>query len=549
MKTYRLIGPPGCGKTYALSTKWVPRAVELHGEESVLICSLTRSAAQEIASRVNLHRQQVGTLHSFAFRALGSPPLAQDDKNVVSWNESQPPMWHITGQSRRSNIDLEFDTNDADQLGGDELLNQSGILRNRLVPMKEWNADIRRFYTAWRDWKRKMQFLDFTDLIEMPVEFGTMAPGNPAVIVCDEAQDFTELDMRLIRYWGEGCEFVVMTGDYNQAIFTFRGASPKAFLPDDVPDEEVSILGQSYRVPERVRAYASDWIKLDTEHRVFPYKGRLGKDGKSVPGVVAKTPHFSLGSPRGRTLMAEDIKKRVAKGKECMILATCKYMLTPILATLRERGIPFHNPYRVTEGGWNPMRGGTDRLNRFLSIYSGEQQAWTWGDMKRWTQPLSAKTFLRNGAVSEIESMAKKYEDSAHLSTSELRSLLKPGVYDELMDIGSLDTAVGWYESRILQSKLKSMQLAISVYKEFGYKCLTETPRVIVGTIHSVKGGAADYVYLSPDIGKSGGREWRRLSAPEGRNAIIRAMYVGMTRARDGLALLGTSSQDRVDWI
>lgn len=549
MKTYRLIGPPGCGKTYALSTKWVPRAVELHGEDRVIICSLTRSAAQEIASRVNLHRQQVGTLHSFAFRALGSPPLAQDSKNIASWNESQPPMWHITGQSRRSNVDIEFDSPDSDQLGGDELLNQSGILRNKLVPMREWDSEVRRFYIAWREWKRKMQYLDFTDLIDMPPEFGTLAPGNPAVIVCDEAQDFTEMDMRLIRHWGEACEFVVMTGDYNQAIFTFRGASPKAFLPDDVPDDEVSILGQSYRVPEKVRVYASDWIKQDTEHRVFPYKGRIDKDGKLVKGVVGKTPHFSLGSPRGRTLLVEDIKSRVAKGKECMVLATCRYMLTPLLATLREKGVPFHNPYRISEGGWNPMRGGTDRLYRFLAAYSGEKQAWTWDDLRRWTQPLSAKTFLRSGAVAEIEATAKKKGDSETLSASELRSLLKPGMYDEIMDIGSLDAALEWYEGRILSSKLKSMQLAISVYKQFGYKALTETPSVIVGTIHSVKGGAADYVYLSPDIGKAGGREWRRLAKPEGRNAIIRAMYVGLTRAREGVALMGSSSQDRVDWI
>ena len=548
MKVYRLIGPPGCGKTYALANKWVPRAVELHGEENVIICSLTRAAAAEVASRVNLHRQQVGTLHSFAFRALNNPPLAVDKKHIASWNETHPPMWHITGQSRKSNVDLEFSDMESDSLGGDELLNQTGILRNRMVPIEEWDLEVRRFYVEWRDWKRKMQYLDFTDLIEMPVEFGSMPPGLPAVIVCDEAQDFTELDMRLVRYWGESCEFVVMTGDYNQAIFTFRGASPKAFLPDDVPDDEVTVLGQSYRVPEAVRKYASEWITQDTEHRVFEYCGRKDKDGNLVQGVVGRTPYMSLGSPNGRLMLVEDIKKRLDGGHECMVLATCKYMLNPLLSTLRTKGVPYHNPFRVSEGSWNPMRGGTDRLHKFLSAFTPFGCGWNWHDMKRWSEPLRSKMFLRHGAASEIESMAKRKPEE-DITESEMRLLLQPEQLAELQAFTCAEDAFGWYEEKILPSKLKGMQLALTIFGERGLAALIEEPKLIVGTIHSVKGAAADFVYLSPDIGRSGGKEWLKTAQPDGRNAIVRAMYVGITRARQGVALLGASSRDSVDWM
>ena len=75
MLEYHLHGPPGCGKTYTLANTWVPRAIDRFGVEAVLVASLTRTAAKEIASRLPIPREQVGTLHSHAYRSLGRPHL------------------------------------------------------------------------------------------------------------------------------------------------------------------------------------------------------------------------------------------------------------------------------------------------------------------------------------------------------------------------------------------------------------------------------------------------------------------------------------------
>ena len=48
MIEYRAIGPPGCGKTTWL-TNQVRNAVAKHGPGSVLLASLTRAAAAELA--------------------------------------------------------------------------------------------------------------------------------------------------------------------------------------------------------------------------------------------------------------------------------------------------------------------------------------------------------------------------------------------------------------------------------------------------------------------------------------------------------------------
>jgi len=50
----------------------------------------------------------------------------------------------------------------------------------------------------------------------------------------------------------------------------------------------------------------------------------------------------------------------------------------------------------------------------------------------------------------------------------------------------------------------------------------------VVGTIHSVKGGQADVVYLFPDLSQAGDAQYQRAGEP--RDSVIRVFYVGATR-------------------
>jgi superfamily I DNA/RNA helicase len=63
---------------------------------------------------------------------------------------------------------------------------------------------------------------------------------------------------------------------------------------------------------------------------------------------------------------------------------------------------------------------------------------------------------------------------------------------------------------------------------------------VIVGTIHSVKGGQADVVYLFPDLSPAGDGQYRRGGSQ--RDSVIRQFYVGATRARETLCLCSPES-------
>ena len=85
---YRVVGPPGCGKT-----TWLGNQVEAAVGEGrqVLVCSLTKAAAAEIGGRgLPISYDSLGTLHSHCYHALGGPEIAEAPEHIEEWNEKHP---------------------------------------------------------------------------------------------------------------------------------------------------------------------------------------------------------------------------------------------------------------------------------------------------------------------------------------------------------------------------------------------------------------------------------------------------------------------------
>ena len=96
---------------------------------------------------------------------------------------------------------------------------------------------------------------------------------------------------------------------------------------------------------------------------------------------------------------------------------------------------------------------------------------------------------------------------------------------------------------RVSSTHLKAgvnVDYAIRVLEKFGAEAIVETPKISIGTIHSVKGGEADVVYLFPDMSRVG---YQSVHTPKGKAATLRQFYVGMTRSKDVLVLSGASTQ------
>ena len=533
MTEYRLHGPPGTGKTRALATRWVPKAAERFGAENVVISSLTKTAAAEIASRgVKVPEKNIGTLHAIAFRALDRPEIAEARLN--EFNEAVP-LYAMSGG--RASID-EPEVKSERGSTGDQLCAEAQILRHNRVPRERWPHGPLQFQNAWESWMESEDLIDFTGLIEHALVACPVAPNEPQVFVVDEAQDCSVLELDLIRLWNRSAEYTVLAGDGDQSIYGWRGASVRAFLGTPVPEENNHHLKQSFRISKAVHRFASRWIKQSSYRYAVEYQPTESE------GVLKR----SVGSTRAVDPIIREIKEDLAEGKRVMVLAACGYMLQRIIKTLKEEGLPFHNPFRPQHGGWNPLRGGAERLLGFMRPdprVNKSPRLWTWREAQMWVDLLQSSGTLPSGAKKAVSRNAKDNPTRVMTAQDGLK-VFGPHTWHELQARFKKGTEIDWLRGRTLPSKSKMMEYACNIAEKQGGAVLDEEPRLVVGTIHSTKGAEADSVYLFPDLSRSAMREWT--SGSESRDSVIRTFYVGATRAKEKLVLAARASACSIEW-
>lgn len=570
----RVLGPPGTGKTTELARR-VRHDVQYLGPDSTLIASFTVTAAQEIGSRgLGLAKGYCGTLHSHAFRVCGQPTMALDAKVLDDWNSSCPPDWRVSAASKGvalaaadKAVPGSRATTPEQAVTGDELLAAHDLLRARAVPPSEWPSNVRAFSRRWTAWKSDVEAFDFTDLIVQAyrrARDGEGPPGNPKRLILDEAQDNTKIELALAMLWAERVDTTVFAFDDDQAINAWRGGDPSPLVDlVDGPalgDTTVSseVLSQSYRVPPAVHAVAQRWIERSSHRfpKVYlprrPDEQRGDRTEADAHGYAYRL-SVDLEEPALADLLEADLEA----GESPMVLASCGYMLKPLIRTLRARGLPFHNPFRPADGSWNPLGGesgmsSAERVYRFLVAHPsmGERRRlWTGEDIKAWADLISGpKAGMVRGLARTVEALPK-----GTVPWPVLAAMFKPGPLDaegqpthsaDLVAAATVD--LEWFARNLVPSKAPRAEYPIQVARVRGAEALVEGPRVVVGTVHSVKGATSNIVYLAPDLAPAGMRQWQGHD-PAARDSIRRVFYVGMTRAFRRLAVLSPSSTTYVD--
>lgn len=524
MSEHRIFGPPGCGKTTTLSGL-IATACRDYGSERVLVSSFTKAAAKELVMRdLPLNDDQVGTLHALCYRALDRPKLATGSI-LKDWNE-QHPLWSF--DTGAESLDDPYGTEGAKD--GDKLLQEYNRFRGLQVAFDEMPYTIQAFAQAWQDFKSNTFTMDFTDLIATCLQERVSIPHDAAVLFLDEVQDFSRLELSLTRHWGQSCEKLYLVGDEDQCLYGFKGASPDAFLHPAVPAENIRVLSQSYRVPRAVHAAACQWIEGVSERMPKTYHPR------AFEGAVSMLPTLSYEAMEGLGLYLDDWLKA---GKTVAVLASCAYMIDPVKKLLRQWGVPFHNPYRRHRGDWNPLaqRDGTvnaaQRVTAFLKLSQG--QWWTYEDLWAWAAMVEGKDIFARGAKTDMRRKAES-DPTVTVPTDDLDRWF----LSEASAIAAEQGDLGWLQANLLQSHARPIQYACTVIERQGAAALAAQPKVIIGTIHSVKGGEADIVVLCPDLSPLGMEEWSRPG--ESHDAIRRLFYVGMTRAKEELHWTSPSS-------
>lgn len=516
---YQVVGPPGCGKTTYVKGQ-VERAVAAFGGREVMICSLTRAAAAEVRGRkVPVPDQNVGTLHSFAYRALGCPELAET--KLKEWNEAFPKMALSPSKGISApEDDREDDAGQGGEAPGDECHEQMNLLRHWQRDRVLWPVKVRSFAEAWEGWLEETGRVDFTGLIEQAAANCDYAPCRPLALFVDEAQDLSRLEVSLIAKWSAECSKVVLVGDPAQALYEWRAAEPEGFYGVGDANHR-RILAQSYRVPQMAHAAATRWGRTlleGIEYRPTEQRGSLdqGRTSMRYADGVADMVEEHLGDSESGSLMLQ---------------ALCSYMLRPLISVLRKRGVPFHNPQRTHRGDWNPLgaRKGTSTVDRLLAFVTDEQSADT---ARSWLPMLASKGVLKTGAKEALK---------GDLGEREIIDLFVSQDVAERAFSGDLE----WLLDHAAKEFRERLAYPLSVLKIRGADALKSAPRVMVGTFHSFKGGEADHVVVAPDLSPAAYREHYTTKGL----GVRRAFYVALTRTRDRLTVLQPSDPRSVQLL
>ena len=554
---YRVIGPPGTGKT-----TYIQRQVELlvdeHGydPDSILLTSFTRTAAAVLRGRIPIPRSNATTLHALAFQAIGSPDVAEAGKLAKQWNESNiPPTWRIPLDGRDPRTSDDFEPG-----GGQRtIFERVGLLRAQMVrPDHPARARYAKFEERWRAFKDENFAVDFTDMIEQALDEGRPCPLAPRVIIADEAQDFSPLQWALLRNWADDLqvEQFVVAGDPAQTLFAFAGSDPEHFIGEDYPISGTRVLSKSYRLPPAVAEFAEKFLRQHSEaaRAGREFEGRDVDPAETV-GVRRLPPGASWRFPAAAV---QDAVERLDAGHDVMFLATCAYMLEPALGELRARGLPFHNPYRASNGRWNPLgsarRGAVrtiDRVRAFLAV-SQEGEFPSPSAFENCAEMLLARAFRKRGArAAALKPDAEWRPPEGQRDAVNPFILLwkdEPMFTDEAMR-AMLHGDLEWLAANCRSGNVAVVRYLLSIAASRGPAAIEEEPRIVVGTVHSVKGGEAAVVYHFPDLSQAAAEEMN--ASRKGRDAAVRVGYVAATRARNEFVLADCAPGARarvLDW-
>ena len=575
-----LVGPPGTGKTRAVLTAFLEPSVT-DGGGGILGCSFTKAAALEMEERLVMAtscdqrtaKLTCKTIHSEAYRlvrrAYGSSvtgvladqdaakrmrSLSEEDKAKIAAVERaalRPPrarqamlgeeaedddgladlaeMLHsspldglaipgsdltseairLWGKARHVYPDIVTEGDDALRRGLSAVYTDEGDVRHPL-------ASIVAEVLAFEALKASIGAIDFTDMLSLAL--GVDSPHRRLLVV-DEAQDLSPLQIRLVEHWASAADHLVWVGDPDQAIYGFAGADGKHIhdrIRSGVPARR---LTQSWRVPKAVHQLARPLILLSRDRVDAPY------DPSDKPGSVV------VG--RGGN-MAEDAVGWALNGAgSVMIIARAVRFLTDYLAVLARKGVPFRNERGASPWGQRAqcevvmaldalLRGRLltgEMVFRLASAAPGRPKGrWFKGTKKAAKEWAKAKADA--GAVGLSAGMV---EDLGGVRTA------------GMAELGDLRGIVGAW------GKAKEYEMQIVLLERGGPAALRDEPRTLLTTIHGAKGREAETVLLDLSAPYPCQREILR----DGPDAERRVVYVAVTRALHRLGILVPDDSSR----
>ena len=485
MKTI-VLGPPGTGKTTTMLNK-VDDHLKTTDPNKIGYFAFTQKAAYEARDRAmekfNLSEDDLPyfrTLHSLAFRRLGikKESVMQKSHYEDLGKRVGFPVDYMEYEDEEGGI---FSTK-SDYLRILQLAKLRNISFEKQYDLKEHTQDVefdklRILSHELERYKKEHTLIDFNDMI---LEF-VKSDASPAfdVVFIDEAQDLSLIQWDMAKsIWNKSGDSYI-AGDDDQAIFRWAGADVDSFIAQT---GKILNLTQSYRIPRAVHDVA---MKI-----IGRVSNRLAKkwEPRTYAGTVKSYHDF------------EHVD--MTKG-EWLVLARTRYMLNDLEETLYQKGLYYKNKFKKSY---------EEDLHE--AIIDWEK--------------------LREGASLEYNKIEKIFSfiSPKNLEKEKMLGMVKDSFYNinQLKKDFGLRTDAVWYEG-LDQAPIRRVEY-IRKMRSNGEQ-LNKKPRILLSTIHGVKGGEAQNVVLLTDLSLNTQKGYER--NPDDENRLF---YVGATRTKENLHII-----------
>jgi DNA helicase-2/ATP-dependent DNA helicase PcrA len=588
-----VIAGAGSGKTRVLTYR-VAHLINAVGAKpnEILAITFTNKAAGEMRERLRrlLGRSGQG-LWILTFHAACGRILRREAQRLGY--RSNFTIYDQADQVRLVKQCLEELERDPKRFTPRGIHNQISHAKNRLISPDEYANQVQSFYDqtvadVYQLYQRRLfasNAVDFDDLLMLTVDVLERFPDAREkwqqafrYILVDEYQDTNHAQYRLLQLLAEKHRNLMAVGDPDQSVYSFRGADINNILDfeRDFPGTRTIALEQNYRSTNSILDAANAVISNNRERKPKELWSELG-DGEPVRVLEVEDEHAEA------RFVAAGIAGLVEEGfsgDEVAIFYRTNAQSRVLEDVLVRQGVAYQviggprfyeraeikdaiaylqvidNPYdavSLQRIATRPRRGIGDSSLARLQAWADAQGRSLWEAMEFAEEAGVGVAPLR--AVQGFRTLMQSLQSGAlELPVSELleRTLERSGYLDALEAertieaqgrLENLQELVGVareYQETAEEPSLSHFLQEISLYSDQD-AIRGEESLVTLMTLHNAKGLEFRVVYLigmeegifphSRSIEEQGIEEERRLA------------YVGMTRAREQLALTHASSR------
>ncbi|MFF4652566.1 UvrD-helicase domain-containing protein [Streptomyces sp. NPDC001380] len=269
---------PGAGKTHVITSRHLasPRQ-SLRGGKALI--SFTRAARDQmarrclLAGRADLTRAPhfIGTLDSFLWEFLVRPglPTTPTPRLLESWNKVKAPIEQVDVSLELGHFSLSITITPhgpAERVAWDNLKKRTTQLQQTSSYARPWWEErIRAARDTWHTQgyytghEARLRALHHLRTPRAAERFLQPLRSRFAEIVVDEAQDCSAADLTILQRLHLSGMPIVLVGDPDQAIYSWRGAAPTALerFAATLPREPLLMTGNRRSTPTICRLAAT----------------------------------------------------------------------------------------------------------------------------------------------------------------------------------------------------------------------------------------------------------------------------------------------------